>query len=302
MNRLSAHRSSSMLGSFVLWLQDSVVQVGLIGIIEGVLGILAFAGLLSALLGSVAIKAAALVLAGLGTLGLFIVLVADRAEGHHRSRLESRLIHRYCRDVTRRIGHAWSVVEWDAITVIGANGDSRQTINCTAVVECEWLDFFSFWDGPNWDGWPERLRRKVKIDVRGPVVGQEGGTRPDVTWSWFSRNRVEVIAHFREAVKQGEVIGITAVLHWPSRCRPLVRGECAEDFIVSFPTALGLIRQTIVLPSNCEVFHEAVGLDRANGDGYTLTSRVNSSGHCETVLEVRDIEGGRRVGLRLDLK
>ncbi len=291
-----------MVRSFVLWLQDYVVHVGMIGVVEGALGILAFAGLLSALLGSVAIKAGALVAAGLCTLGLLVVLVADRTALLLRSQLESQLIHRYCRDFTASYGYAWTVLEWDQLTVIESNGDSVQTIKCSAVVEWERLNFFSFWHGPGWDGLPDRLRRKVKISVRNPVVGQEGGTRSDVTWFWIKRNTVEVLAHFRESAKRGDIIGMAADLHWPSGCRRLVRGECAEDFTVHFPTELRVIRQTIVMPSGCEVFYEAIGLDRDNGDDYTLASTVNNSGQCETVLEVRDLEGGRRVGLRLDLK
>jgi hypothetical protein len=291
-----------MLGSFVEWIQDYVVHAGIIGVFEGILGLLAFSGLLSALLGSAAIKATAVIAAGLGVLGLFVVLVVNRTEWHRRTELDRRLIRHYCDELKERYQHAWSITEWDGLTVIAANGDAQQMITCAAVVECDLLDFFSFWDGPNWEGWHDRMRRKVKIKVRSLTVGQEGGTRSDVTESWASRNRVEVVIHLREPAKRGDTIGMAAELHWPARCLPLVRGECADEFLLSFPTTIGFARHTVVLPRGSEVRFEAVGLDRANGDVYALTSRVNSSGHCETVLEVRDIEGGRRVGLRLDLK
>ncbi|MFD9735468.1 hypothetical protein [Umezawaea sp. NPDC059074] len=291
-----------MLGAFVEWLQDYVVHVGMIGVIEGALGILAFAGLLSALLGSAAIKAGAIVVAGLGVLGLFIVLVVNRTEWHRRTELDRRLIRHYCGALRERYNHAWSVVEWDELTVISANGDTTHTISCEAVVECELLDFFSFWNGPNWEGWPDRLRRKVKIKVRSLTVGQEGGTRSDMTWSWISRNRVEVVTHLREPAKRGDTIGMAAELHWPARCLPLVRGDCADDFVLCFPTTIRFARHTVVMPIGRDVYFESIGLDRANGDDYELTSKINNAGLCETMLEVRDIEGGRDVGMRLDLK
>ena len=70
-----------MLTGFLSWLQNHVLSAGVVGVVEGVLGILSVGGLLSGLLGSPMIKAAAVVAVLLGVLGLFILLVAARVGG-----------------------------------------------------------------------------------------------------------------------------------------------------------------------------------------------------------------------------
>jgi hypothetical protein len=257
--------------------------------------------LLSALVGSTAVKAAAVIVAGLGVLGLLVVLAVNRTGLHRDAELHRRLSQRYCDQLKKRNEHSWSIAEWDELAVISTNGDTVQTITCTAVVECDVLDFFSIWAGPNWAGWPDRLRRKVKVKVRSRAIGEEGGTRSDMTSSWGARNRIEVVNHLREPAERGDVIAMEAELRWPARSLPLVRGDCPDEFLLSFPTRIDRAGYTVVMPRGYEVRYEAVGLDRGSDD-YTVASTINNSGQCEISFEVRDLEGGRRVGLRLDLK
>jgi hypothetical protein len=263
---------SSMIASFTEWLHDYIFYTGVIGIVESVLGIL----------------------------GLFILLVANRTEWRRRSDRDRRLIRHYCDELKERYQHAWTITSWTCVTTIAPNGDTRVVITCTAVVECELLDFFSIWDGPNWDGWPERFRRRVRIKVRRHSEHPHGGTRPDVTTSWMARNRILILVHLGQPARRGETIGLVAEMDWPARCLPFAKGESCEEFVQKFPTLVHFARNTIVLPKSYEACFETIGLTES--DDFRLTSEPNNSGQLETTLVTHDIEGGRRVGLRLDLR
>jgi hypothetical protein len=295
-----AVKPSSMIASFTEWLHDYIFYTGVIGIVESVLGILAFGGALSVIFGSPTIKAAAVVAVLLGVLGLFILLVANRTEWRRRSDRDRRLIRHYCDELKERYQHAWTITSWTCVTTIAPNGDTRVVITCTAVVECELLDFFSIWDGPNWDGWPERFRRRVRIKVRRHSEHPHGGTRPDVTTSWMARNRIQILIHLGQPALRGETIGMVAEIDWPARCLPFAKGESCEEFVQKFPTLVHFARNTIVLPKSYEACFETIGL--VESDDFLLTSEPNNNGQLETTLVTRDIEGGRRVGLRLDLR
>lgn len=297
----AAVKPPSMLASFTEWLHDYIMYTGVVGIVESVLGILAFGGVLSVVFGSPTIKAAAVVAVVLGILGLFILLVANRTEWRRRADRDRRLIRHYCDELKERYEHAWTITSWTCVTTIAPNGDAHVAITCSAVVECELLDFFSIWDGPNWDGWPERLRRKVRVKVRRLSDHPNGGTRPDVTLSWTGRNRIQILIHLGQPARRGDTIGMVTEIDWPARCLPLAKGESAEEFVQKFPTLVHIARNTIVLPKGYEACFETLGLDR-DVDDYTLTSEVNNSGQLETTLVTRNVEGGRRVGLRLDLR
>jgi hypothetical protein len=296
-----AVKPTSMIASFTEWLHDHIFYTGVVGIVESVLGILAFGGVLSVVFGSPTIKAAAVVAAVLGVLGLFVLLVANRTEWRRRSDQDRRLIRHYCDELKERYQHAWTITSWTCVTTIAPNGDTQLVITCTAVVECELLDFFSIWDGPNWDGWPDRFRRRVRIKVRRHSGNPNGGTRPDVTSTWMARNRIEILMHLGQPARRGDTIGMVAEIDWPARCLPFAKGESCEEFVQKFATPVQFARNTIVLPKGYEACFEIIGLVEGVDD-FTLTSEPNNSGQLETTLVTRDIEGNRRVGLRLDLR
>src|SRR5688572_25471836 len=118
----AAVKPSSMIASFTEYLHDYIIYTGVIGIIESVLGILAFGGVLSVVFGSPTIKAAAVVAVILGVLGLFILLVANRTEWRRRSDRDRRLIRHYCDELKERYEHAWTITSWTCVTTIAPNG------------------------------------------------------------------------------------------------------------------------------------------------------------------------------------
>ena len=119
-----------MLGSTVEALQSYVLNTGVIGIVEGLLGILAVGGILSALLGQTGVRAAAIVAVIVAVVGLFVLLVANKLEWRRRTELDRRLLRRYCDRLHERCNFTWKITEWRQVVTIEANGgvqeDSRE--------------------------------------------------------------------------------------------------------------------------------------------------------------------------------
>src|SRR5687768_5980561 len=118
-------RSSTMLGSTVEALQSYVLNAGVIGIVEGLLGILAVGGILSALLGQAGVRAAAIVAVIMAVLGLFVLLVANKLEWRRRTELDRRLLRRYCYLLHERCNFTWRITKWRQVVTIEANGDTH---------------------------------------------------------------------------------------------------------------------------------------------------------------------------------
>lgn len=294
-------KPKSMRASVLDSLQDYILHAGVLGIVEGVLGVLAFGGLLSALLGSSAIKAGAIVAVMIAYFGLFVLLAANRVEWRRRTELDQRLLTRYCDALKQRHKHSWRYTSWDHVVTVDRNGDTHERIRISAVAESEFLDFLSFWEGPN-GAWSERLRRKTIIKVRSVDVDALGGTRYDVTSSWISRNRLKVTVHLGEPARQGDSISMLAEIYWPKKCASFTDGHGAEEFVRQFGRPIDLIQYKIVLPFGYDVYCDPIGFCLSDPKADQPVVKKSASGQTEVWLTVRDVAPDRRVGVRLDLK
>ncbi|MEO6084823.1 MAG: hypothetical protein ABIQ18_17100, partial [Umezawaea sp.] len=273
--------------------QDYVIHTGPFGLVEAVLGIMAFGGLLSALLGSAAVKAAAIVAVVIGVLGLYFLLVANKIEWRHKTDGERAVLRRQCDNLESR-GQKWRVLRWAHEIIVQANGDVRETIEVSAVVECDVLDFVSVVAGPHWD-WPDRLKPRVRLNVR----SVQGRTRYDYTYDWIARNRLKVLVHLTEPASRDDVVSFVVELQWPAKCAPLMRGHRQEDFVLIFDKPVEEVKYVVVLPPGFGVFHDRLGL---TADDSTLTSEPTRSGQVETMLTVLDAPANKQFGMRLDLR
>jgi hypothetical protein len=289
-----------MLKSFLGWLRDYVIYTGIVGLVEGVLGILAFGGLLSALLGNSAIKADAIVAVLLGVIGLYILLIANRVEWRSRTELDRRLLQHYCSVLKERHGHSWRIASWVESAVVRANGDASEVITVKAVVECDLLDFFAIRTGPGWNQ-PEKMRRKVKVKVKSFEVDGIGGTRWDVTSTWLNDGRLEIVSHFGSPARMGDEIVMVIEKEWPGKCAPLMKERQPDEFALKFACAIDYLEYTIQLPEGSEVACDVIGLARGQ-DEYSLVSKHNGATPTVVLLVAKNIPPRRRVGMRLDLK
>lgn len=289
-----------MLGSTVEALQSYVLNAGVIGVVEGLLGILAFGGILSAVLGRTGIRAAALVAVIVAILGLFIVLVANKLEWRRRTELDRRLLLRYCDLLHERGNFTWRITDWRQVVTIEANGDTQDKITFTAVPDCDALDFLTFWEGPNWE-WPERYRRKTDVRVRSvELEGDGGGTRFDVTTCWLSRGRLKVMVHLSEPALRGTEISLAAEFTWPAKNLSLLQGA-PEEFVKKFSPGPEHLEYTVVLPPGCSGYWDGVGL-KSGTERYSVQRHTNTSGREEISLVADRVRTGARVGMKLDIK
>lgn len=163
-----------MRRSFIEWLTRYVANTGVLGLVEGALGIMALGGSLSALLGDAAIKAAAIVAVILSTLGLVILLVAGQTRWQRESELGRRLIAQYCNILMETRASYFKVVDWKQVMTVKSNGDLFSSITLRSVAVCEDLRFFRFRTGPAW-GQPAKHRKGVTVQVRSVISGEIGG-------------------------------------------------------------------------------------------------------------------------------
>ncbi len=291
--------SSTMLGSTVGALQSYVLNTGVIGIIEGVLGILATGGILSIVLGQPGIRAVAMIAVTIAVLGLFVLLAANKLEWRRRTELDRRLLLRYCEVLHERCSVTWRITDWRQVVTIEANGDAHDKITFTAVADCDVLDFLTLWEGPNWE-WPDRLKRKIDVRVRSVELDGEGGTRLDVTSRWLSRGRLKMMVHLGEPAVRGTEIHLVVEFSWPAKCLPFVQGV-PEEFVKTFTPGAEHLEYTVVLPPGCGGYWDGVGL-KSGTERHTVQRRTNTSGREEISLVADGIATGARVGMKLDIK
>lgn len=287
-----------MLKRLLTWLEDYVVDTGVIGVPAAVLGILAFGGTLSAVFGDSGIRAAAFAATILAVLGMFILLATSRKQWRNRAEQDQRLLAHYCDILHDRFSY-WRIKEWNETVFVDPKGNVKQHVTARVLVESEELDFLRVRMGANWNQ-PLKYRKRVKVHVRSLEHNGLGGTRSDTTTSWLHDGRLQILIHFSSPLEKNDVVNLVFELEWPMKCYPLMHGK-PDEFAMRFTRNLEKLTCTIVLPVGTKVYVDLVGL-RPDEDHYEIRQRVNSGGDSEVRLTVRDIEPYRRFGVRLDQK
>jgi hypothetical protein len=289
-----------MLKSFISWLETHILRVGLIGIVDTVLGILAFGAVLSAVLGGPAVKAAAVVVAILVIICMFTVLIASRSRREFERARDRRLVARYCNVIQQTGGAPMHIVRWDDVTVIDAVGGVVETVTVCARVVAEQAHFFRFRIGPAWEQ-SEKQRAKVVCNVRSEPIDGMVGPRCDITQSWLADGRLEVLAHLASPVKAGSNLRIKLEISWPGMCEPLVKKRQPDDYLLKFGRGADHVRYLIVLPAGKEAYYEPIGFDAAD-DRYKVDVDRSEVGLFKVILIAREVPVRHRFGLRLELK
>jgi hypothetical protein len=289
-----------MLREFMAWFESYLSRAGVVGLVEGGLGVLAFGGALSVVLGDSSAKAGAIVTVLVATLGSILLLAASRAEWRRRSELSERLLIQHCRGFVQDNRSSWKVTRWMEHQRIDDNGDAVVLITAQAVVTCDILGFYRFYVGCG-ENQPKKVRRRVDVRVHSVEAGSVGGTRREVTKHWVDDGRMEVLAHFPAPVYRGSEFSVVIEMRWPARSKKLVVDRLPDDFCVRVQPPLDLLEYTVVLPPGEDAFYDPIGF-RSDDPDFLLASRSNSSGCQEISLTGRDVPVAGRIGLRVDLK
>lgn len=289
-----------MLRGVIAWFESFLSRAGVVGLVEGALGVLAFGATLSAVVGDASAKLGAVVAVLLSTVGLIALLTASRAEWQRSSELRDRLLTRYCAAFIDDHARSWQVTRWVESQCIDDNGDATVLITVHAVVTCELLRFYYLRIGAG-IGHSAAQRRRVDVQVRSVVLEGIGGARCDLTKNWLEDGRLQLLIHFPSPVAQGSEFQVLIESRWPSRSRMLVKDRLPDDFCVRVRPPLDLLDYTVLLPAGEEAFYDPIGF-RSDDPRFLLVARSDVSGRQEIRLIGRDISTAGRTGLRLDLK
>jgi hypothetical protein len=291
-----------MLTKFVALLDDLLDGEGSPAIVRSVVGIMGFAVLLGAVLGSVAMKAGILVVAVLVLLSLMLMLLRDRRV-LKRGRDDSReLLSRYCDHLYDQTQPVVLVKDWNQVATISKDGDVKELITIRAVALQDYLYFLRFRADSTWLQ-PRRYRRRVRVDVRGINGAGRRGPSWRVTPSWLPDGRLEMLAHLHSPVPLGTEITVEVEREWPRKCDPLINQGAHDGFGFNFSHALKIEHATyvVVLPKGVEVYFEEVDFQQPHPQ-FSVVGGRNKDGRIEVALTVEDLPADVHVGMRLQLK
>jgi hypothetical protein len=244
-----------MLRSFIAWLDDYLAGEGPPAVARAIVGIMSFAALLGTLLGGVALKAGILVAVLLTLTGLALLLLADRRSLRSKYEAHRRLVAHYCTFISQQLNSAPQVMNWEHVYVIDKHGNAKENIIIRAKTLEDNIQFFRLSASPCWEQ-PQRLLRKVRVDVRSLSVAGVPGTRLEVSTSWRANGKLDLIVHFHTPPRSGSEIRLVIDREWPGKCIPLFRGE-PDEFVFLFTQQLTIFgRQKIILPLGCDAYYE----------------------------------------------
>lgn len=288
-----------MLRSFVDWLDEYLVDVGVRGLVVGGLGVLTFGSLLAALLGEPVIKSAAIVAVLLLALGSFLIVAASCLRWRTRAVMAEAALRR---SYKRQLGDSpyWTVKKWKQTIWVAANGDSVASVILHCVSDRDNLSFFRIRFGSGWDQ-PSRQRSRVHVQMRSLQLEGVGGVKATEFDHWRDGSQLEVYVEFPTLVPLGGEFRFVADLEWPARCRPLARDGRPEEFCVTAGPAMEVLEYTVVLPPGREACYDPIGFTVAE-KGLLLVSRATPDGRTEVYLKAKRLADGRRVGMRVELK
>jgi hypothetical protein len=288
----------TLLSSVLDTVQDHVSSTGIVGVTEGVLGVLGFAGLISSLFGEAAIKAGAIVATMLAILGLFVLLTVSRIQLKSRNEVVEKLVKHYHFALETRYQHAWRTKSWHQIISIDRHGNTTEEIICTIVADSEFVDFFSIWSGTDWD-WPAHYQKKVRYHATTAMNGAEGGVRLTGTHTWYDRDRLSIIVHLSQPIPKGTEATFNLLITWPLKCAPLIQRGAPEEFARTFPAPLESLHYTVELPRGYQARFDTFGL-RNGTTKYDINSSTTEQGGTTISLTAEDVLANQRVGMRID--
>ncbi|PSL52427.1 hypothetical protein B0I31_11399 [Saccharothrix carnea] len=289
-----------MLTRFIAWLDEFLADEGSPAIVKAILGILSFAVLLGALLGSAAVKAGALVAALLVLLSGVLVLLADRRATLRRLEVHRQLVSHYTKLASDTGPPEYRILDWDVFCTVEPNGDTRQRLTMRAQVLEDGLWAVRLVHGCGWSQ-PAKYRRRVTVVTRKLLADDVPGPKMSTTSVWDAEGRFVLIVHFRTAVPRGSLFGVMVECDWPGKCAPLMRDRGPDDFTFRFRTPVVCARYRVALPRGADVYLEPLGFSEGD-DGFELIRAVDGSGRPVFGIESTAVPLRENVGMRLELK
>lgn len=287
-----------MLRETILFLEEFLQGHGPPAVAKAAVGLMSFAVLLGAILGSTAIKAGALVTAILVITAAGIALMTRRRAERRELEMHKELVSHYCRfiDATQP---TYEVVDWDETFVIGDRGDAHAKIRVKLKAVQNDLQFVRLKFGCGWPQ-PSRYRRQVRMTVRNLLVDGSQGTTLRTTSSWPQDGSMAAIVHFHTQPAANSEVSFTIDLFWPKACAPLLDGS-PDEFALKFFQPVSRATYRVLLPKGAEVYVEPIGKTAAFS-GFQLDGKADGPDRTMVTFQLSDLPVRHRAGVRLQLR
>lgn len=291
-----------MLKSFISWLDSYISREEPSSVMKGLIGMMAFAGLLGTVFGNQAVRVGAFVVVIVFIVSVIVLLLADRRRLRLQYNIHRKLLERYCDFVIRNSADPLVLIaDWTQTVFVHRNGDVKEVLTIRAVALREEVYFVRFIEGSGWSQ-PERYRRRVLINARSMRVNGHSGPRWHVTRSWRSDQRMNSIIHFDSPICKGEAVRLEVERTWPAKCLPLMREGLADIFYFRTSDLMRIERAEyrVVLPAGYDAVYEPVGFVEPSSE-FSVGASTDSEGRRIVIFKASRIPEHRTIGMRLEL-
>ncbi|MCX2952483.1 hypothetical protein [Lentzea sp. NEAU-D7] len=288
-----------MLKSFAQWLEKFLQDEGAVGFVKGLLGLIVFGAVLSALFGSTAIRTAFVIGALVLTLVLLTHLSTRVAKLESDTKEYRGLLSKYCKLLTELQPSLFDIKSWEQEAVIEANGDTYELITVNAVIRNSEARFFRLVFGAGWDQ-PKSIEKQVTARVRSLLVDGSEGPSFQVTSHWGADGKLDMVSHFHSPAEVDSEVRLKMEWTWPKKCVPLMVHKKPDPFVFYFRQPVERATYKVVLPKGVNVHWDVVALSQARDD-FEITASTNA-GRVEIRLIIKNLPADRRVGMLLELQ
>jgi hypothetical protein len=290
-----------MLRSFIAWLDNYLAGEEPSAVVKAVVGLMSFAALLGAVLGSTAIRTGALVVVVFIVLAMMLMLLADRRRIQREAEEHRRLLTLYCDFIIDPPRPTVRILKWEQVVFIEPNGDAKETINIQGIVLREKLYFLALRSTPRWEQ-PHWYRSRVKVKARSLLIDGARGTSWAITSSWKPNGELDFLAHLHQPANYGSEIHLEIERDWPGKCIPIMVKRDHDEFTLRFRETMPVEYATyeVVLPSGVDAYYDPIGFTQPNGS-YSI-KRDRKQGRCTLTFVAKNISPNHLVGMKLEIK
>lgn len=290
-----------MLRSFIAWLDDYLAGEEPSAVVKAIVGLMSFAALLGAVLGSSAIRTGALVAVIFIVLTVMLMLLADRRRIQREADEHRRLLTLYCDFIIDPPRPTVRILKWEQVVFIEPNGDAKEIINIHGIALREKLYFLALRSTPRWEQ-PHWYRNRVKVNARSLLIDGARGTSWAITSSWKPNGELDFLAHLHRPVNYGSEIHLEIERDWPGKCIPLMVKRDCDEFTLRFRETMPVEYATyeIVLPADADAYYDPIGFIQPNGNYSIKADR--KQGRRTLTFTAREIPPNRLVGIKVELK
>ena len=193
-----------------------------------------------------------------------------------------------------------TVDNWEQTVEIMPNGDTREVQIIDAVAPREVIFFARLTAKSRWQQ-PRRHLRRITMTARRVNVDNSLGPLWNVMSSWEGDKLVAYL-DLDPFLRRGETLRFRVDRSWPAKCRPMMRQNKAEDFLLRTTKALEIrfVKYSVILPRGYEAVYELVGEGEPD---VQLLADVTEQGDRKTYSWYAEkVPGNTWIGIRLQLK